>query len=121
MAEHSILIVEDDAEIQKMLCRFLQDQGYRVRSASNGAEALDLLETEVPDLLISDLLLPGEHGLDLVRAVKQRWFIPTIVLSGIYARREIDPVMQAEFVEAFFEKPVDLKKLLEKIVQLLNG
>ncbi|HDP94774.1 MAG TPA: response regulator [Candidatus Aminicenantes bacterium] len=120
MAKHHILIVDDDVEIREMLVRCLQDKGYRVTATKSGSEALARLESEVPRLVITDLLLPGEHGLDLVRAIKTKWFIPTIVLSGVYAKNQIQQVMAEESVDAFFEKPVDLNKLLEKITQLLD-
>ncbi|MBN1197528.1 MAG: response regulator [Candidatus Aminicenantes bacterium] len=120
MAEHSILIVDDDAEVREMISQFLQEKGFRVTALHCGSEALARLESEVPHLVITDLLLPGEHGLDLARSVKTRWFIPTIILSGVYSRKEVEQVMGEETVDAFFEKPVDLNKLLETIIQLLN-
>jgi len=120
MAEHKILIVDDDPEIREMLSGFLQERGYTVTAIPCGTDALAFLQKDLPHLMITDLLLPGEHGLDLVRAVKRKWYIPTIVLSGIYSRKEIDTVMGEENVEAFFEKPVDLKQLEQTIAELLD-
>lgn len=120
MAEQTIFVVDDDPEIREMLSRFLQDKGYRVIAIQCGSEALARLESQTPHLVITDLLLPGEHGLDLVRSIKTKWFVPTIVLSGIYSRSDVTQVMEEETVDAFFEKPVDLDKLLETIIQLLN-
>lgn len=120
MAEHKILIVDDDPEIREMLSNYLGEKGYLVTAIPNGSEALSYLQEDLPHLIITDLLLPGEHGLDLVREVKKNWYIPTIVLSGIYSRKEIDTVMGEESVEAFFEKPVDLSRLHQTIVKLLD-
>ena len=120
MTGKKILIVDDEPEIREMLSRFLKEQGYIVTAIPNGSQALSYIQEEIPHLLITDLLLPGEHGLDLVRAVKKKWYIPTIVLSGVYRREEINTVMGEESVEAFFQKPVDLNRLAQTVAKLLD-
>jgi len=120
MANKKILIVDDDNDVRDMLETYLQDLGYQVSATRSGSEALVHIQAEVPHLLISDLLLPGEHGLDLIREVNKKWFVPIIVLSGVYQRLEVKQLIQEENVAAFFEKPVNLTQLKHKISQILN-
>jgi DNA-binding NtrC family response regulator len=119
-AKREILIVEDEEETRELLVSFFRDQNYDIREAGNGTDALDLLKDKVPDLVITDLLLPGEHGVDLVRKIKDRYFIPVIIISGIYRAEEVRDVIENYFVEGFFEKPVDVMNLLRKVNVILN-
>ncbi len=119
-AKREILIVEDEEETRELLVTFFRENNYDVREAGNGTDALDLLKEKVPDLVITDLLLPGEHGVDLVRKVKDRYFIPVIIISGIYRAEEVRDVIENYFVEGFFEKPVDVMNLLRKVNVILN-
>ena len=119
-AKREILIVEDEEETRELLVTFFRENNYDVREAGNGTDALDLLKEKVPDLVITDLLLPGEHGVDLVRKVKDRYFIPVIIISGIYRAEEVRDVIENNFVEGFFEKPVDVMNLLRKVNVILN-
>lgn len=119
-AKREILIVEDEEETRELLAAFFRDNNYDIREAGNGTDALDLLKEKVPDLVITDLLLPGEHGVDLVRKIKDKYFIPVIIISGIYRAEEVRDVIENYFVEGFFEKPVDLMNLLRKVNVILN-
>ena len=119
-AKREILVVEDEEETRELLVTFFRENNYDVREAGNGTDALDLLKEKVPDLVITDLLLPGEHGVDLVRKVKDRYFIPVIIISGIYRAEEVRDVIENYFVEGFFEKPVDVMNLLRKVNVILN-
>ena len=119
-AKREILIVEDEEETRELLVSFFRENNYDIREAGNGTDALDLLKDKVPDLVITDLLLPGEHGVDLVRKIKDRYFIPVIIISGIYRAEEVRDVIENYFVEGFFEKPVDVMNLLRKVNVILN-
>lgn len=65
-----ILIVDDDPRMYRLLARYLGREGYSVRTASNGVEMRRLLATEQPDLIILDLMLPGENGLTLAQELR---------------------------------------------------
>jgi len=119
-AKREILIVEDEEETRELLATFFRENNYDVREAGNGTDALHLLTDKVPDLVITDLLLPGEHGVDLVRKIKDRYFIPVIIISGIYRAEEVRDVIENYFVEGFFEKPVNVMTLLRKVNVILN-
>ena len=120
MSEKQILVIDDDPDVRSLLTTILEEKGYQVLQAKSGSEAIESLKRKVPHLMITDLLLPGEHGLDLIKVVKSECFIPVIILSGVYHHREVENYIDDNFVEAFFEKPVELNKLLAKVSQLLN-
>ena len=120
MSEKQIMVIDDDPDVRSLLTTILEEKGYRVFEAESGSEAIKALNQNVPHLIITDLLLPGEHGLDLIQIVKSKYFIPVIILSGVYRHREVEKIIEENFVEAFFEKPVDMNKLLAKVSRLLN-
>ncbi|MFN3594874.1 MAG: response regulator, partial [Thiobacillaceae bacterium] len=77
-----ILVVDDDAGIRDLLREYLSQQGYRVSTARDGAEMDAEIGRERPDLVVMDLMLPGEDGLTLTRRVKAGAGCPVIMLSA---------------------------------------
>jgi len=116
-----ILIIDDDEEIIELLTDFFEGNGFSVGTASNGLEGLDYFNRRLPDLVISDLLMPGEHGLNVVKTIKEKYFIPVIMISSIYKEGQLKNIMEEHFIEAFFEKPLHLDVLLEKVNSILNA
>jgi DNA-binding NtrC family response regulator len=115
----NLLIIEDEEDTRELLVDFFNENNYSARGVESGAQAKESMEKEVPDLVVTDLLLPGEHGIDLVRFIKDKYFIPVIIISGIYKADEIRDIMESYFVEGFFEKPVDVTNLLRKVNAIL--
>jgi len=115
-----ILIVEDEPEVSLMLKDFFNSQDFEVALVDDGAAGLEYLKGGKPDLVITDLLLPGEHGIDLIKTIKEEYFIPVIVISGIYKLGEVQRSIEYDGVEGFFEKPLDLKKLLKRVQEILR-
>ena len=116
-----ILIIDDDQEIIELLKDFFEGNGFSVGTASNGLDGLEYFKRQIPDLIISDLLLPGEHGLNMIRTIKEKYFVPVIMISSIYKENQLESVMEEYFVEAFFSKPLKLDVLLEKVNSILNA
>jgi DNA-binding NtrC family response regulator len=86
MAEPVILVVDDDDPVRVMLARLLRTQGYTVLQAANAQEARTILEEQRPNLVISDIVMPGESGIELRRAIATRWpGLPVILISGYSA------------------------------------
>ena len=82
----SVMLVEDDEETRNILRRVLENSGWRALEARHGKEALELLETEIPDLILLDLMMPEMDGfqvLDELRAVQKWEHIPVIVLTAM--------------------------------------
>jgi two-component system alkaline phosphatase synthesis response regulator PhoP len=116
-----ILVVDDDSDLVYILKETLEKQGYQVITASEGNEALKLLRTNTPHLMIVDLTMPGMGGWHLTTKIRQdKRFrtTPVIVLSGLL-ERDADP-QEFESASAYVVKPFDIFKLLEKIKQLLQ-
>lgn len=96
---------------------FLTSAGYRVITAQNGTEALALLDQEGPDLVLTDLLLPGLHGFDLCKRIKERHpSIPVIMMTGVY--KSLHYQLEGRWksgAEDFLLKPFSPEELLGKI------
>lgn len=113
-----IFIVDDDIHIGNMLEEVLQREGYKVSRAYSGTEALLVLSTQTPDLILLDLMLPGLNGEEVLPKIQG---IPVIILS---ARSETDHKVQLLLDGAcdYITKPFDLTELLARItVQLRNA
>ncbi len=110
MGAGSILVVDDDAEIRDTLTAVLQEEGYDVRSAENGEEALIEVRRWHPDLMLLDLMMPVLSGWEVLEALEESGEIgdvPIVVVSA----------MCAPGVRECLHKPVDLEELLEVVAR----
>ena len=116
----SILIVEDDADTREMLERFLQLEGFDVRTAANGQLALEALEADSsPSVILLDLMMPVMNGWQFREAQAghpKLSRIPVIVVTAAGARDDI-PVIEAD---GWLSKPVDVDRLLAAIEPLCS-
>jgi len=119
--KQTILVVDDEKEIRQLLQEFLEKNGYAVLTAEDGQQALQLAGERRPDMVVTDLLLPKEHGIELMQAIKDQFFLPIIAMSGIYRKEEGAGRVGDVFIEGYFEKPLDLEGLLACIRSILNG
>jgi len=79
------LVVDDSMLIRYTVCRFLEERGFTVESATNGVEAVRMLETLVPDLIVTDMQMPKMSGSELITAVKKdprTASVPIIIVAG---------------------------------------
>jgi DNA-binding response OmpR family regulator len=116
-----ILIVDDDQAICLLLREFLEEKGFEVVVAHDGLKAIELVEKHVPDLVITDLLLPKEHGIDVIHEIKDRFFMPVIAISGIYQKDEIREKINDVYLDGFYEKPLNLNELLIGIQAIFDA
>ena len=79
---YHILVVEDDQEINRLLCHLLEQNNYCPIPALNGLEALQTLEQETVDLILLDLMLPGLHGEQLLAEIRRAGTVPVIIVSA---------------------------------------
>jgi two-component system phosphate regulon response regulator PhoB/two-component system alkaline phosphatase synthesis response regulator PhoP/two-component system response regulator VicR len=130
--EGEILLVDDDRDIRDSLQIILEKNGYTVRTAANGREALAALEASMPDLIILDIMMATDtEGFDLayeLRSKPEFENLPIVILSSFLekVRHEGPDKFQHILGEQWpakwmFEKPVDTEKLLEKIKGILSG
>ncbi len=110
----TILVADDEIPTAELLADLLEEVGYRVILAYNGADALHLLERERPDLLVTDNMMPRLSGLQLIAHLQQHatLTIPVILMSA--ARPEQYPAVP------FVPKPFDLDHMLDLVAKLLT-
>ncbi len=113
----SILIVDDEDTIRSTLSLEFQEIGYAVRSAENGITALVELGQHIPDILLSDLNMPGMSGFDLLSVVRRRYpEVRVIAMSGAFFGNEASSGVAAD---AFYQKGSSMGCLL-KIIEALH-
>jgi DNA-binding response OmpR family regulator len=114
-----ILVVDDDAGIRDLLGDYLTKQGMEVRTARDGRELDELLPGFEPDLLVMDLMMPGEDGLSLTRRVKTERGLPVIMLSA--RGEDIDRIVGLEVgADDYLAKPFNPRELLARIRAVLR-
>lgn len=117
LPEH-ILVVDDDARIRQMLARYFQE-GYRVSLAGDGLEMRKCLDKESIDIILLDLVLPGEDGLALARGIRARSDVPLIMLTG--RNDVVDRVVGLEVgADDYIAKPFHLREVLARVRGVLR-
>jgi two-component system sensor kinase len=117
MTQNKILVVEDEKNIQETIKELLTLKNYEVQTANNGQEALDLLGNWMPDLIISDIMMPMMDGHELheiVRESKALCAIPFLFLTAKKGQ-DIARVCLLDGVDDFISKPFRVKDLLQRI------
>lgn len=121
MANHlfHVLIVDDEPRIRTMLRRYLGEEGFRVTEAEDGAGMSAARAHEAIDLVLLDLVMPGEDGLSLARQIRQRSAVPIIMLTG--KGDLIDRVAGLETgADDYITKPFELREVLARIRSVLR-
>ncbi len=114
-----VVAVDDDSSIRSMISDFLGDYDYRVTAVSSGAEMTEVLHREPVDLLILDLRLPGEDGLQIARKLREESDLAIIVVTG--RLEEADRVMALELgADDYLTKPFSPRELLARVRALLR-
>ena len=118
-----LLVVEDVPDILVLLVETLKFKGYTVVTATNGEEALDIINRERPALIITDILMPKMDGFSLVHRLRlnsSTRTIPVVFLSATYIAPEDKEFALTIGVTRFIEKPVDLDEFFPLIEELLT-
>jgi two-component system OmpR family response regulator len=114
-----ILIVDDDADIRGLLGEYLQKQGYRATAVADGKGLRAAMEKSRPDVIVLDLMLPGEDGLALCRDLRARSEIPIIMLTA--RGDETDRIVGLELgADDYVAKPFNPRELLARIKSVLR-
>lgn len=117
-----VLFVDDEEQIRKLLATYFRRQGYEVDLATDGYEALRMIRTNAPDLVITDVGMPNMNGYDLVRRLRsdhRTARIPVVMLS---ARKQAEDILTgyAEGADEYVAKPVEMAVLAAKVDVLLK-
>jgi DNA-binding response OmpR family regulator len=103
-ATHLVLVVDDDMDIRCTIAQILREEGFRVREARNGREALAKIADEEPDLVLLDLMMPAVNGWEVLEALRlSQSDVPVVILSALPAQGRDD----------YIEKPVTFARLFQ--------
>jgi len=119
-----ILVAEDDAEMRAFLGQALQEEGHEVLGAANGAELLERLESLVacgrePDLVISDVRMPGISGLELLEALRETWWLPVILITA-FGDHSLHETASERGASRVLDKPFEIDYLLGTVSDVLR-
>jgi len=119
MNNAQILIVEDEPSIAEVVSLYLRRSGYLVELAPDGQTALEILDENIPDLIIMDLMLPGVDGLSLTRWIRDRSDVPIIMLTA--RREETDRIAGLEMgADDYVVKPFSPQELVSRVRAVLR-
>jgi len=116
----TILIAEDERSIRSLLRTYLESEGYTVREAADGTEALAELEREVPNVLLLDLSMPPPQGMDVLRHIRQsnREIKPAVIILTAYGSVKLAVEAMKLGALDFLEKPASPEVLLETLARI---
>lgn len=115
----TILLVDDETNIRFVYQEEFKDEGYRVISAANGEEALQLFDEENPDLVILDIQMPGMNGIEVLRRMKTKNSSVPVILSSAYPEFKQD--LGAWASDEYIVKSSDLQQLKDVVNRYLSG
>jgi CheY-like chemotaxis protein len=111
----TVLVVDDEPAIREVIATLLEDEGYLVRHAKDGLEALDAINGNRIDLIVSDVVMPRLDGASLVRKLRRRGHLtPVVLMSAVYADVDLPGVR-------FVPKPFEIDRLLGTVASALGS
>ncbi len=116
MMQENVLVVDDHPEIRDLMVKILERRGYRVSTASDGHDALTQFALARPDLVITDLSMPGLNGYQLCRLIRGISSVPVLIMS---AQKGVEEKAYEMGADAFVSKPFDMEALWAEIDELL--
>ncbi|MDP9325201.1 MAG: response regulator transcription factor [Candidatus Dormibacteraeota bacterium] len=122
MTKPRVLVVEDEEALAKVLKLRLEMEGFEVRAAGDGQEAMEMIAQQRPDIVVCDLMMPVMDGKQVTRAIKsdkKLKSIPVLILSALKRQQEMDELAKLG-ADGFAAKPFDSRELTARIWGLLR-
>ncbi|MGB2908585.1 MAG: response regulator [Candidatus Aminicenantaceae bacterium] len=116
------VIVDDDRVVLNILEKALHDAGFEVETAPDGMKALSIIQTQCPDVVITDLLLPKLHGLELCARIRQNSLlsnVTVILMSAVYDYHSLRQDIDGSEADYFITKPLDVPDLIGFLKRIL--
>ncbi len=120
--DKTILVVEDEPDIQELICYHLAKEGFTLRKANSGKEALEHIQRTKPDLVLLDLMLPVLSGIEVLKTIRFTWGLTSLPVIIVSARTdESDIIMGLELgADNYLPKPFSPKVLVANVKALLR-
>lgn len=122
MNSKTILVVEDETSILNNICTILQVSGYNCLKASNGLQALEILETTIPSLILCDVMMPEMNGFEFLEHVMKNQLTQKIPFCFLTARADVIDIDNGLSIgaKAYITKPFQIKDLLSTVSRLIE-
>jgi CheY-like chemotaxis protein len=123
MSGARILLVEDDRYLRRACETALRQRGFAVSSAVDGAEALDAIASELPDLVLLDLLMPKVTGLEVLRSLRSRpetRALRVLILSNSSREQDLEEIKQLGVAGYYVKSDLSLRELGDRVERLLQ-
>jgi DNA-binding response OmpR family regulator len=115
----TILVVDDEVKITRMISDYLESLGYGVRTAGDGKTALEAIQEEKPDCVVLDIMMPGIDGIDVTRRARDISDVPILLLTA--RAQEADKLMGLEIgADDYMVKPFSMKELAARVRALIR-
>jgi DNA-binding response OmpR family regulator len=119
----TILFIEDESVLQKTFGEVLRKEGHKVVNALDGEAGLRLAKSEIPDLILLDLILPKMHGFEVLKELKsdkKTKDIPVMILTNLEGMEEVDKAVELGATTFLIKTHYSLSELLEKVKKILG-
>ena len=115
----TVLVVEDEASIASFVAAYLKNAGFNVKTTASGNEALRLVESEKPDLVVLDLMLPDLDGVEVCKRVRQQSDLPVLMLTA--RDEDVDKIIGLEVgADDYMTKPFNPRELVARVRAILR-
>jgi len=117
-----ILLVDDEHDMRNLVAMRLENSGYEVLPASGGMKAFEILEDEIPDLVLLDIVMPDIDGIEVCRQMKKMKYMATVPIIFFSARNSVEDKIAGlkEGVHDYITKPFDARELLARIDAIIK-
>ena len=118
-----VLVIDDEEQVRTLIREVLEGAGHEVMEAGNGREAMKLYEANPTNVVITDLVMPEQDGLEIIRELRRRFpAVKIIAVSGAQQKLNLDLLYVAEKLGALhtLEKPFEIRKLVALVEELLQ-
>lgn len=119
MNQHHILVIDDDERLRDLLRRFLEESGFRVTDAANASEARQILKGLIFDILIIDIMMPGETGLEFLQELRKEDNVPALFLTAMSETEHRIEGLETG-ADDYMSKPFEPRELVLRIKRILE-
>jgi two-component system phosphate regulon response regulator OmpR len=117
--DKSVLLVDDDEKLCKLLREYLEDYGFQVLTLGDGTSVVKTIRAESPDIIILDIMLPGKDGLDVLKEIRTEFSMPVIMLTA--KGEDADRIVGLELgADDYLPKPFNPRELLARMKAVLR-